>query len=162
MLQEKIIQNDYKIITTKEGLEPTNKDLTFIPYCEFQREGFARDWLLLGLFQLIVLRTLQPCSAKRLAGGLGVEIISCRKFFFHSNREKQHPGFHSGLILWSTKRISAFVDRLIQSIAQKKDSYLQDTTDFLNVIESKKCPKIQSQFLWTLLVSTPTHHTKRA
>ena len=37
MLQEKIIQNDYKIITTKEGLETTNKDLTFIPYCEFQR-----------------------------------------------------------------------------------------------------------------------------
>ena len=49
------------------------------PYCEFQREGFARDWLLLGLFQLIVLRTLQP---------------------------------HSGLILWFTQRISAFVDRL--------------------------------------------------
>ena len=103
--------------TTKEGLETRNIDLTSIPYCEFQREVFARDWLLLGLFQLIVLRTLQPGSAKRLAGGLGVEIISCRKFFFHSNREKQHPGFHSGLILWSTKRISAFVDRLIQSLA---------------------------------------------
>ena len=71
MLQEKIIQNDYKIITTKEGLETTNKDLSFIPYCEFQREGFARDWLLLGLFQLIELRTLQPCSANvwREGGG---------------------------------------------------------------------------------------------
>ena len=165
MLQEKIIQNDYKIITTKEGLETTNKDLSFIPYCEFQREGFARDWLLLGLFQLIELRTLQPCSAnvwREGGGGGGVEIISCRKFYFHSNQEKQHPGFHSGLILWSTERISAFVDRLIQSIAQKKDSYLQDTTDFLNFIESKKCLKIQSQSLWTLPVSTPTHHTKRA
>ena len=71
-----------KIVTTKEGLETTNNDLTFIPYCEFPREGFARDWLLLGLFQLIVLRTLQPCSAKSLAGGWGGEIISCRNFFF--------------------------------------------------------------------------------
>ena len=162
MLQKKIIQNDYKDVTTKEGLKTTNNDLTFIPYCEFQREGFAREWLLLGLFQLIVLQTLQPCSAKRLAGGGGREIISCRIFFFHTNQGKQHPGFHRGLILWSTERISTFVDRLIQSIAQKKDSYLQDTTDFLNVIDSKKCLKIQSQFLWTLLVFTPTHHTKRA
>ena len=106
-----------KIVTTKEGLETTNNDLTFIPYCEFPREGFARDWLLLGLFQLIVLRTLLSCSAKSLAGGWWGEIISCRIFFFfHSNQEKQHPGFHSGLILWSTERISAFVDRLIQSI----------------------------------------------
>ena len=130
--------------------------------CEFQREGFARDWLLLGLFQLIVLRTLPPCSAKRWAGGGWGEIISCRNFFFHSNQEKQHPGFHSGLILCSIERISAFVDRLIQSVAQKKESYLQDTTDFVNVIESKNCLKIQSQSLWTLLVSTTTHHTKRA
>ena len=65
----------------KEGLKTTNNDLTFIPYCEFQREGFAREWLLLGLFQLIVLRTLHPCSAKSLAGG-GGEIMSCRNFFF--------------------------------------------------------------------------------
>ena len=82
MLQKKIFRS--KIVTTKEGLETTNNDLTFIPYCEFQREGFARDWLLLGLFQLIVLRTLQPCSAKGLAGGWWGEIISCRKFFFSS------------------------------------------------------------------------------
>ena len=120
MLQKKIIQNDYKIVTSKEGLETTNNDVTFIPYCEFQREGFARDWLLLGLFQLIVLRTQHSCSAKSLAGG-GLERLSpAGKFFSHSNQEKQHPGFHSGLILWSTERISAFVDRLIQSIAQKK------------------------------------------
>ena len=66
----------------KEGLETTNIDLTFIPYCEFQQEVFARDWLLLGLFQLIVLRTLHPCSAKSLAGRRGGEIISCRNFFF--------------------------------------------------------------------------------
>ena len=34
-----------------------------------------------------------------------------------------------------TERISAFVDRLIQPIAQKQDSYLKDTTDFLNFID---------------------------
>ena len=40
-----------------------------------------------------------------------------------------------------TERISAFVDRLIQPIAQKQDSYLKDTTDFLNFIEKTKLPK---------------------
>ena len=30
------------------------------------------------------------------------------------------------------ERIFAFVDRLIQPIAQKQDSHLKDTTDFLN------------------------------
>ena len=40
-----------------------------------------------------------------------------------------------------TERISAFVDRLIQPIAQKQDSYLKDMTDFLNFIESTKLPK---------------------
>ena len=38
------------------------------------------------------------------------------------------------------EQISAFVDRLIQPIA-KQDSYLKDTTDFLNFIESTKLPK---------------------
>ena len=52
--KKEIILNGFKIVTTKEGLETTNNDLTFIPHCEFQREGFARDWLLLGVFQLIV------------------------------------------------------------------------------------------------------------
>ena len=40
-----------------------------------------------------------------------------------------------------TERISAFVDQLIQPIAQKQDSYLKDMTDFLNFIESTKLPK---------------------
>ena len=40
-----------------------------------------------------------------------------------------------------TERISAFVDRLIQPMAKKQDSYLKDTTDFLNFIESTKLPK---------------------
>ena len=160
MLQKKNIQNDYKDVTTKEGLETANNDLTFIPYCEFQQEGFAREWLLLGLFKLIVLRTLHPCSAKSCRGGR--EIISCRKFFFHSNQKKTA----SWISEWFNSlvhRADICLCRSTYSVIQrrKKDSYLQDTTDFLNV-ESKKCPKIQSQFLWTLLVPTPTHHTKRA
>ena len=38
-----------------------------------------------------------------------------------------------------TERIPAFVDRLIQPTAQKQDSYLKDTTNFLNF--STKLPK---------------------
>ena len=48
-------------------------------------------------------------------------------------------------IMWGCngpkERISAFVDRLIQPIRQKQDSYLKDTTDFLNFIYSTKLPK---------------------
>ena len=40
-----------------------------------------------------------------------------------------------------TELISTFVNRLIQPTAQKQDSYLKDTTDFLNFIESAKLPK---------------------
>jgi len=40
-----------------------------------------------------------------------------------------------------TERVSAFVDHLIQPIAQKQASYLKDTTDFLNFIEKTKLPK---------------------
>ena len=40
-----------------------------------------------------------------------------------------------------TERISAFVDHLIQPIAQKQPSYLKDTTDFLNFIEKTKLSK---------------------
>ena len=39
-----------------------------------------------------------------------------------------------------TERISAFVDHLIQPIAQKQASYLKDTTDFLNFMEKTKLP----------------------
>ena len=67
------------LLRKKDSKRQTTILLLFRIVSFMQREGFARDWLLLGLFQLIVLRTLQP---------------------------------HSGLILWSTQRISAFVDRL--------------------------------------------------
>ena len=40
-----------------------------------------------------------------------------------------------------TERISAFVDRRIQPIAQQQNSYLKDTTDFPNFIENTKLPK---------------------
>ena len=84
MSLKKIIQNDYKDVITKEGLETTNNDLTFIPYCEFQREGFAREWLLLGLFPMInCVQTLHPCSAKRLAGAEGERLSPAGIFFSH-------------------------------------------------------------------------------
>ena len=120
VLQKKIIQNDYKIVTTKEGLETTNNDLTFIPYCEFQREGFCQRLATLRPLSINCVANSTSLQCKKFGGRVGGEIISCRNFFCHSNQEKQHPGFHRGLILWSTERISAFVDRLIQSIAQKK------------------------------------------
>ena len=37
-----------------------------------------------------------------------------------------------------TERISAFVDRLLQPIAQIQPSYLKDTTDFINFVEKTK------------------------
>ena len=40
-----------------------------------------------------------------------------------------------------TERISSFVDRLIQPIAQQQESYLKDSTDFINFIEKPKLPK---------------------
>ena len=46
-----------------------------------------------------------------------------------------------------TERMSAFLDRLIQSISQKRDWYVKDKTDFLNFIKSAKLPK------YTFLVS---------
>ena len=36
----------------------------------------------------------------------------------------------------TTERISSFVDSLLQAIAKKQESYLKDTTDFINFIES--------------------------
>ena len=39
-----------------------------------------------------------------------------------------------------TERISAFVDHLLQPIARIQPSYLEDTTDFINVIEKTRLP----------------------
>ena len=49
-----------------------------------------------------------------------------------------------------TERVSSFVDYLLQSIAKVQESYLKDTTDFLNLIEKTKVVK------GTMLVSIQT------
>ena len=40
-----------------------------------------------------------------------------------------------------TKRISSFVDSLLQPISKSQKSYLKDTTDFINFIEKTKVKK---------------------
>ena len=39
-----------------------------------------------------------------------------------------------------TEKLSSFVDKLLQPIAQQQKSYLKDTTDFVNFIENMKVP----------------------
>ena len=39
-----------------------------------------------------------------------------------------------------TEKLSSFVDKLLQLIAQQQKSYLKDTTDFVNFIENTKVP----------------------
>ena len=56
-----------------------------------------------------------------------------------------------------TERISAFVDHLIQPIAQKQASYLKDTTDFLSFIEKTSCLEVQFLSQWTSPASTRTY-----
>ena len=40
-----------------------------------------------------------------------------------------------------TEKLSSFVDRILQPIAQQQRSYLKDTTEFINFIERTKVPK---------------------
>ena len=40
-----------------------------------------------------------------------------------------------------TEKLSAFIDKLLQPIAQKQQSYLKDTIDFINYLEKIKVPK---------------------
>ena len=40
-----------------------------------------------------------------------------------------------------TERLSAFVDKLLQPIAREQESYLKDSTDFINFIEKTRVPK---------------------
>ena len=46
-----------------------------------------------------------------------------------------------------TERLSFFVDKLLQPIAQKQKSYLKDTTDFVNLIEKTKVSQDTNQSL---------------
>ena len=74
---------------------------------------------------------------------------SLRKYchhFLHTYKDSQTDACRFGRPIMSgcdgpKERISAFVHRFIQPIAQKQDSYLKDTTDFLNFIERTKLPK---------------------
>ena len=62
-----------------------------------------------------------------------------------------------------TERISAFVDHLIQPIAQLQASYLKDTTDFINFIERIKLPKsaiLVSMDVTSLYTCTQTYHKR--
>ena len=40
-----------------------------------------------------------------------------------------------------TERLSAFVDKLLQPIAKEQESYLKDSTDFINFIEKTRIPE---------------------
>jgi hypothetical protein len=40
-----------------------------------------------------------------------------------------------------TERLSAFVDKLLQPIAKEQESYLKDSTDFINFIEKTRVPE---------------------
>ena len=61
-----------------------------------------------------------------------------------------------------TERLSFFVDKLLQPIAQKQKSYLKDTTDFVNFIEKTKVS--QDTILVSMDVAkacTKIYHRKR-
>ena len=60
-----------------------------------------------------------------------------------------------------TERISAFVDHLIQPIAQLQASYLKDTTDFINFIERIKLPKSAIHVSMDVTIQKKTTHNER-
>ena len=49
-----------------------------------------------------------------------------------------------------TERISSFVDSLLQPVAIKQESYIKDTTDFINFIENMQVLDngILAQYTW--------------
>ena len=60
------------------------------------------------------------------------------------------------------EKISSFVDTLLQPIAQKQQSYMKDTTDFISFIEKTKIGR--DTFLvanWTFLAYTQIYHKRR-
>ena len=60
-----------------------------------------------------------------------------------------------------TERISAFVDHLIQPIAQLQASYLKDTTDFINFIERIKLPKSAIHVSMDVTIQKKKTHNER-
>ena len=60
-----------------------------------------------------------------------------------------------------TERISSFVDSLLQPIAKLQNSYLKDTTDFINFLESTEVPEntiLVSMDVTSLYTNIPTHN----
>ena len=59
-----------------------------------------------------------------------------------------------------TEKLSCFVDKILQPIAQQQKSYLKDTTDFINFIEKTKLPKgvilvsMDATSLYTNIITT--------
>ena len=66
-------------------------------------------------------------------------------WILHANKNLQtqtcRPPDHFGMQMGPTERISAFADKLIQTIVKIQKSYIKDTTDFINFIERKKLPQ---------------------
>ena len=60
-----------------------------------------------------------------------------------------------------TERISSFVDSLLQPVAIKQESYIKDTTDFINFIENTQIPDNVVLLRSTLVLSTPTFLKKK-
>ena len=60
-----------------------------------------------------------------------------------------------------TEKLSAFVDKLLQPIAQQQKSYLKDTTAFINFIERTKVPEKAYLSQWTSRAFIQIYHRKR-
>ena len=60
-----------------------------------------------------------------------------------------------------TERISSLVDSLLQPVVIKQESYIKDTTDFINFIENTQIPDNVVLLRSTLVLSTPTFLKKK-
>ena len=61
----------------------------------------------------------------------------------------------------ATKKLSSFVYKLLQPIAQQQKSYLKDSTDFINFLEKGRFQKTQSLFPWTLRAYVQIYYKRR-
>jgi len=59
------------------------------------------------------------------------------------------------------KKLSSFVYKLLQPIAQQQKSYLKDAKDFINFLEKRRFQKTQSLFPWTLRAYVQTYYKRR-
>jgi len=62
-------------------------------------------------------------------------------FFLHPNKDTQTDSSRKTYyfrVRWAYRKVgklSAFIDKLLQPTAQKQQSYIKDTTDFINFLE---------------------------